>query len=79
MATQKMKSNRSAAKRFKLKPNGKLKRIKGSKHHGNVHKAQSRIRRLKESDTIDGKKATLEVADKISNILFENSTVPSST
>ena len=58
MATQKMKSNRSAAKRFKLKPNGKLKRIKGSKHHCNVHKAQSRIRRLKESDTVDGKKAS---------------------
>ena len=58
MATQKMESNRSAAKRFKLKPNGKLKRIKGSKHHCNVHKAQSRIRRLKESDTVDGKKAS---------------------
>ena len=57
MAAQKMKSNRSAAKRFKLKPNGKLKRIKGSKHHCNVHKAQSRIRRLKEAGTVDGKKA----------------------
>ena len=52
MATQKMKSNRSAAKRFKLKPNGKLKRIKGSKHHGNVHKAQSRIRRLKKASNL---------------------------
>ncbi len=57
MSVQKMKSNRSAAKRFKLKPNGKLKRIKGSKHHCNVHKAQSRIRRLKEAGTVDGKKA----------------------
>ena len=52
-----MKSNRSAAKRFKLKPSGKLKRIKGNKHHGNVHKAQSRIRRLKESEMVTGKKA----------------------
>ena len=57
MSVQKMKSNRSAAKRFKLKPNGKLKRIKGNKHHCNVHKAQSRIRRLKESGTVEGKKA----------------------
>ncbi len=65
MATQKMKSNRSAAKRFKLKPNGKLKRIKGSKHHCNVHKAQSRIRRLKESDVVDGNKA-----DKLRKVIF---------
>ena len=57
MATRKMKSNRSAAKRFKLKPSGKLKRIKGNKHHGNVHKAQSRIRRLKEPGMVIGKKA----------------------
>ena len=57
MATQKMKSNRSAAKRFKLKPSGKLKRIKGNKHHGNVHKAQSRIRRSKEPGMVVGKKA----------------------
>ena len=57
MGTQKIKSNRSAAKRFKLKPSGKRKRIKGNKHHGNVHKAQSRIRRLKEAGTVDGKKA----------------------
>ena len=57
MANQKMKSNRSAAKRFKLKSNGKLKRIKGNKHHGNVHKAESRIRRLREAGTVEGKKA----------------------
>ena len=58
MATQKMKSNRSAAKDLSLSQMESSKRIKGSKHHGNVHKAQSRIRRLKESDTIDGKKAS---------------------
>ena len=57
MANQKMKSNRRAAKRIKLKSNGKLKRIKGNKHHGNVHKAESRSRKLKEAGTVEGKKA----------------------
>ena len=49
--------SKEAAKRFKLKSNGKLKRIKGNKHHGNVHKAESRIRRLREAGTVEGKKA----------------------
>ena len=60
MATQKMKSNRVQQRDSSSSLIGKLKRIKGSKHHCNVHKAQSRIRRLKESDTVDGKSIKFE-------------------
>ena len=42
MAKIKMKSNRSAAKRFKITANGKVKRYKGGGSHLNVKKNSKR-------------------------------------
>ena len=49
----KMKTNRSAAKRFKLTGTGKLKRNKAYKSHILTKKSQKRKRNLRKSTTVD--------------------------
>lgn len=48
----KMKTNRSAAKRFKLTGTGKVKRAKAGGHHLNAKKARKRKRRLNETEFV---------------------------
>ena len=57
MGKLKMKSNRSAAKRFKLTGSGKIKRSSGGKSHLNAKKSRKRKRRLLNPDIIEGTKA----------------------
>ena len=57
MAKIKVKTNRGAAKRFKVTANGKIKRAKGSKSHLNVKKSRKRKRRLLSPDYIEGARA----------------------
>ena len=57
MGKIKVKSNRSAAKRFKLTVSGKIRRANGGKSHLNIKKARKRKRRLLNPDIIEGKKA----------------------
>lgn len=49
----KMKTNRSAAKRFKLTGSGKLKRNKANKSHILTKKSAKRKRNLRKSTTTD--------------------------
>ena len=58
MAKIKMKTNRSAAKRFKHAANGKVKRNKGGGSHINVKKSAKRKRRLSQKVYLEGKSAT---------------------
>ena len=58
MAKHKMKTNRSAAKRFKLTGTGKVRRMSGGKCHLNVKKSRKRMRRLLDADIIEGARAT---------------------
>ena len=53
----KVKSNRSAAKRFKITASGKIKRAQGGGSHLNVKKSRKRKRRLNDPEFIDGAKA----------------------
>ena len=53
----KMKTNRSAAKRFKVTANGKVKRNKGGGSHLNVKKSPKRKRRLNETVFLEGNEA----------------------
>lgn len=53
----KMKTNRSAAKRFKLKASGKVKRARGGGSHLNEKKGRKRQRRLNEAVFIDSNAA----------------------
>lgn len=53
----KMKSNRSAAKRFKHTGSGKIKRAQGGGSHLNAKKARKRKRRLNESVFLSGSEA----------------------
>ncbi|GJM16054.1 MAG: 50S ribosomal protein L35 [Thermodesulfobacteriota bacterium] len=50
----KVKTNRSAAKRFKLTGSGKVKRARGGGHHLNAKKARKRKRRLNETEFLSG-------------------------
>lgn len=50
----KMKTNRSAAKRFKLTGTGKIKRARGGGHHLNVKKSRKRQRRLNDTEFLSG-------------------------
>ena len=50
----KVKTNRSAAKRFKLTGSGKIKRARGGGHHLNAKKARKRKRRLNENVFLSG-------------------------
>ena len=53
----KVKTNRSAAKRFKLTGSGKVKRARGGGSHLNEKKARRRKRRLNEPVFITGAEA----------------------
>jgi large subunit ribosomal protein L35 len=58
MAKIKMKTNRSAAKRFyKVTATGKVKRARGGKSHSNEKKGRKRMRRLRSADYIEGTEA----------------------
>ncbi len=57
MAKIKMKSNRSAAKRFKITANGKVKRNKGGSSHLNIKKNSKRKRSLNEPVFLEGNAA----------------------
>jgi large subunit ribosomal protein L35 len=46
MPKQKVKTNRSAAKRFRVTASGKIKRSSGGKSHSNAKKGRKRMRRL---------------------------------
>lgn len=54
MPKTKMKTNRSAAKRFSVTGSGKVRRNKGGKSHINVKKSSKRMRRLLGPDFIEG-------------------------
>jgi len=49
----KMKSNRSAAKRFRKTATGKIRRKKAFKNHILTHKSSKRIRQLRKGDTLE--------------------------
>ncbi|MEN3029028.1 MAG: 50S ribosomal protein L35 [Aquificaceae bacterium] len=53
MAKVKMKSNRSAKKRFKITATGKIKRQKAGGAHYNTHKAKDRKRRLRKATLVN--------------------------
>jgi len=50
----KMKTNRAAAKRFKVSGSGKVVRYSAGKRHGMIGKRRSRKRRLLGSSVVDG-------------------------
>ena len=54
MAKNKLKTNRSAAKRFGVTGTGKVKRNNGGKSHLNVKKSSKRLRRLRKKVYIEG-------------------------
>ncbi|MDQ7038264.1 MAG: 50S ribosomal protein L35 [Aquificota bacterium] len=66
MAKVKMKTNRSARKRFKITATGKIKRRKSGGAHYNTKKSSSRKRRLRQATTV---KANME--DHIRGLLKE--------
>ncbi|RMG60836.1 MAG: 50S ribosomal protein L35 [Deltaproteobacteria bacterium] len=49
----KIKTNRAAAKRFKVTGTGKIKRNKAGKSHLLTHKTRKRKRRLRKKDLVD--------------------------
>ena len=49
----KMKTNRAAAKRFKITGSGRVKRSKGGGNHGMQEKSRKRLRRLRKNDMVD--------------------------
>ena len=51
----KMKTNRSAAKRFKITATGKIRRRQANRHHLMEHKPTKRTRRLDSEVTVEGK------------------------
>lgn len=57
MPKVKVKSNRSAAKRFRVTGTGKVKRNKGGGSHLNVKKNRKRKRSLNEPDFLTGNAA----------------------
>ena len=54
MAKIKLKTNKGAAKRFKVTASGKVKRYRSGKSHLNVKKSRKRKRRLISPDYIEG-------------------------
>jgi len=48
----KMKTNRAAAKRFRVTGSGKIRRSKGGLNHGMQEKSKKRCRRLRKNDTV---------------------------
>ncbi|MCC6552815.1 MAG: 50S ribosomal protein L35 [Polyangiaceae bacterium] len=49
----KMKTNRAAAKRFKVTGTGRIRRSKGGLNHGMQEKSKKRLRRLRKNDMVD--------------------------
>jgi len=49
----KMKTNRAAAKRFKVTGSGRVRRPKGGLNHGMQEKSKKRLRRLRKNDMVD--------------------------
>jgi large subunit ribosomal protein L35 len=49
----KMKTNRAAAKRFKITGTGRVRRSKGGGQHGFIGKSRKRRRRLRDNDIVD--------------------------
>ena len=50
----KMKTNRAAAKRFKVTASGRVRRSKGGGNHGMQEKSRKRLRRLRNNDMVAG-------------------------
>lgn len=48
----KMKTNKTAAKRFKLSGKGRVRRPKAGGNHGMMNKSRKRIRRLRNNDMV---------------------------
>ncbi len=48
----KMKTNRAAAKRFRVTGTGKIRRSKGGLNHCMQEKSRKRCRRLRQNDTV---------------------------
>ena len=49
----KMKTNRAAAKRFKVSGSGRVRRSKGGAQHNMIGKSRKRRRRLRDNDMVD--------------------------
>jgi len=49
----KMKTNRAAAKRFKVTGSGRIRRSKGGLNHNMQEKSRKRCRRLRKNDMVD--------------------------
>ena len=48
----KMKTNRAAAKRFRVTGSGKVRRSKAGLNHGMQEKSKKRLRRLRQNDMV---------------------------
>jgi large subunit ribosomal protein L35 len=49
----KMKTNKAAAKRFKVTGSGRVRRPKQGGNHGMQEKSRKRLRRLRQNDMVD--------------------------
>lgn len=49
----KMKTNKSASKRFKVTGSGRVRRPKSGGNHGLINKSRKRLRRLRNQDMVD--------------------------
>ncbi len=49
----KMKTNRAAAKRFRVSGSGRVRRSKAGLNHGMQEKSKKRLRRLRQNDMVD--------------------------
>lgn len=58
----KMKTNRAAAKRFRVTGSGRVRRSKAGLNHCMQEKSKKRLRRLRKNDTVD---STLEKRIKL--------------
>ena len=47
-----MKTNRAAAKRFRVTKSGRVRRPKGDGNHGMQEKSRKRLRRLRQNDMV---------------------------
>lgn len=48
----KMKTNKTAAKRFKVSGSGRVRRPKAGGNHGLINKSRKRLRRLRNNDMV---------------------------
>jgi large subunit ribosomal protein L35 len=60
----KMKTNRAAAKRFKVTGKGRVRRSKGGGNHGMQEKSRKRLRRLRKNDMVHS-----SMADRLALLL----------